>query len=94
MTQTATPAVLVGGIGGLITGYVLWLVGISIGDDFATVSVWSMTALMASGALTVCALLWGLVQRRRRRYLGSAFAFGLPILPVLLSLAVLADIYF
>jgi hypothetical protein len=94
MIRTQAPAVLVGAIGGLTTGYVLWLVGISIGDDFATVSVWSLTALMASGVLAVCAVLWGLVQRRRRKYLSSAFAFGLPILPVLLSLAVLADIYF
>ena len=71
----------------------LWLVGISIGDDFATVGMWSLIALVASGVLAVCAVLWGLVQRRRRKYLWAAFAFGVPILPVLLSLAVLADIY-
>jgi hypothetical protein len=33
-------------------------------------------------------------MRWRRKYALSAFAFGLPILPVVLTLAVLADIYF
>jgi hypothetical protein len=85
---------VVGVIGGLATGYVLWLVAISIGDDLATVSVWSLTVLIASGVLAVCAAAWGWWLRRRGKYLGMAFAFGLPVLPVVLTLAVLADIYF
>ena len=85
---------LMGGIGGLAFGYVLWLVAISIGDDFTTVSVWSVTVLLGSAVLGICAWLGGLVLRRRRSYLWSAFAFGLPVLPLVLTLAVLADITF
>lgn len=85
---------VVGVIGGLATGYVLWLVAISIGDDLATVAVWSLTVLIASGVLAVCAAAWGAWLRRRGKYFGMAFAFGLPVLPVVLTLAVLADIYF
>jgi hypothetical protein len=83
-----------GAIGGLVAGYLVWLVAITVGDDVATVSVWSLIVLAASAVLAVCAVLWGLVQRRRGKRLWAAFAFALPILPVVLSLAVLADIYF
>jgi hypothetical protein len=84
---------VLGAIGGLATGYVLWLVAISIGDDLATVSVWSLTVLILSGVLAVCAAVWGWWLRRRGKSLGMGFAFGLPVLPVVLTLAVLADIY-
>jgi len=83
-----------GAIGGVAAGYLLWLVAITVGDDVATVRVWSLIVLLGSAVLAVCAVLWGLVLRRRAKRLGAAFAFGLPILPVVLSLAVLADIYF
>ncbi len=89
-----TPEIIVGAIGGLATGYVLWLVAISVGDDLATASVWSLTVLILSGVLAVCAAAWGWWLRRRAKYLWMAFAFGLPVLPVVLTLAVLADIYF
>ena len=85
---------VVGAIAGLATGYVLWLVAISVGDDLATVGVWSLVVLVLSGVLAVCAVLWGWLLRRRGIHLGAAFAFGLPVLPVVLTLAVLADIYF
>ena len=90
MTRTET---VVGVIGGLATGYVLWLVAISIGDDLTTVSVWSVTVLLVSVVLAVCAGVWGWWQRRRRKHFWAAFAFGLPVLPVVLSLAVLANLY-
>ncbi|MGB8387708.1 hypothetical protein [Mycobacterium sp.] len=91
MIRTET---VIGAIGGLATGYVLWLVAFSIGDDLTTVSVWSLTVLLLSGVLAVCAGVWGWLLRRRLKYLWSAFAFGLPALPVVLTLAVLADLYF
>jgi hypothetical protein len=94
MGRTVTREGLGGAIGGVVAGYMLWLVAITVGDDVATVSVWSLIVLAASAALAVCAVLWGLRQRRRGKRLWAAFAFGLPILPVVLSLAVLADIYF
>lgn len=86
-------AVVVGAIGGLIVGYVLWLVAITIGDDLTTVSKWSLAVLMVSAALAVGAVIGGLMMRWRRRYGWSAFAFGLPVLPVALTLCVLANLY-
>ncbi len=85
---------VVGAVGGLGTGYVLWLVAISVGDDLTTVSRWSVMVLMLSGVLALCAGLGGWVLRGLGKYLWAAFAFGLPILPVLMTLAVLADITF
>jgi hypothetical protein len=83
---------VVGAIGGLATGYVVWLVAISIGNDVTTVSRWAPTVLILSGVLAICAVVWGWLLRRRAKYLWSAFGFGLPILPIVLTLAVLADI--
>jgi uncharacterized membrane protein len=84
---------VVGAIGGVAAGYVLWLAAFSMADDNAAVGRWAPTVLLASVALGVCAVLWGLVQRRRRKYAWSGFGFGLPVLPVVLTLAVLADVY-
>ena len=42
--------------------------------------------------LAVCAGVWGWSMRRRGKYVGAAFAFSLPILPVLLTLAVLTNL--
>ncbi|OSC42760.1 hypothetical protein B8W66_03615 [Mycobacterium decipiens] len=83
-----------GSVGGVVTGYVLWLVAISIGDDLTTVSRWSLMVLMLSIVLATCAAAGGWWLRWRGKKLWAAFAFGLPILPVVLTLAVLADIYF
>jgi uncharacterized iron-regulated membrane protein len=91
--NSQTPQVIVGVIGGLAAGYVLWLLAISIGDDLTTVSVWSLTVLLLSVVLAVCAGVWGWWQRRRLQRVWAAFAFGLPVLPVVLTLAVLADLY-
>ncbi|MBW0019738.1 MAG: hypothetical protein JO236_19610 [Mycobacterium sp.] len=94
MGSTQAGQTLVGAVGGLAAGYVVWLAAFSIVDDNATAGQWDPTLLILSGALAVCAVLWGLWQRRRRRNQWTAFAFGVPILPVALSLAVLADITF
>jgi heme O synthase-like polyprenyltransferase len=80
-------------IGGVIIGYVLWLVAISIGEAFTTVGLWSLIVLILSAAFALWAVLWGQGLRRRRNYPLSLFAFALPVLPVLLSLGVLADSY-
>ena len=94
MTSTDTRGTLVGAIGGLAAGYVLWLVAYSIGDYTTTVAQWSPIVLALSGVLAVGAGVWGWWLRRGGKRLWAAFAFGLPILPVVLTLAVLADIYF
>ncbi len=85
---------VVGAIGGAAAGYVLWLLAFSIADDNAAVGRWAPTVLLLSVALAVGAVLWAALLRRRKKYLWSGFGFGLPILPVALTLAVLADVYF
>ncbi|WP_156687714.1 hypothetical protein [Mycobacterium sp. Marseille-P9652] len=90
MNRTET---VIGAIAGVAAGYVLWLVAFSIADDNAAVGSWAPAVLLGSAVLAVGAVLWGLVLRRRRRYLWSGFGFGLPVLPLALTLAVLADVY-
>jgi hypothetical protein len=80
-------------IGGVLTGYVVWLVAISVGDALTTVSLWGLAVLIVSAVSAVTALLWGQRLRRRHNFTLAAFAFALPVLPVLLSLGVLADSY-
>ncbi|UQX11971.1 hypothetical protein [Candidatus Mycobacterium methanotrophicum] len=80
-------------IGGVLAGYLLWLVAYSVGDAISTVSIWSLALLVVSPAFALWALLRGRQVRRRRNYPLASFVFALPVLPVLLSLLVLADIY-
>jgi hypothetical protein len=84
---------VIGAIGGAATGYVLWLLAISVAGDNATAGHWGPLVLLGSALLGIGAAIGGLVLRRRRKYVWAAFAFDLPILPVVLSLAVLADVY-
>jgi hypothetical protein len=84
---------IVGALAGLAAGYVLWLIAFSIADDNAAVGEWAPPVLLGSAVLAVGALLWAAVQRRRRKYAWSGFGFGLPVLPLALTLAVLADVY-
>ena len=85
--------IVLGAIGGVATGYVMWLLAFSIAGDNATVGQWGPTVLVLSVVLAICAVLWASVLRRRGKYLWSAFGFGVPILPLVLTLAVLADVY-
>jgi hypothetical protein len=80
-------------IGGVLTGYVLWLVAISIGDALTTVSLWGLVVLLVSVTFAVAAVLCGRRLRRGNVTLAS-FVFALPVLPVLLSLGVLVRMYF
>ncbi len=84
---------LMGAVAGTVAGYVLWLVAFSIADDNAAVGRWGPTVLLLSMVLAVGAALWGSVLRRRGKHLWSGFGLGLPILPLVLTLAVLADVY-
>lgn len=92
MMHTVTAETIVGAIGGLVTGYIAWLVAISNGDN-ATAGKWGPLLLLISVGLGIGAGLWGWWLRRRGKWLWAAFAFGLPILPVALTLALLADVY-
>jgi hypothetical protein len=80
-------------VGGVLTGYVMWLVAISIGDALTTVSRWGLVVLIVSAVFAVAAVLWGPRLRRRQNFVLATFVFALPVLPVLLSLSVLADSY-
>jgi uncharacterized iron-regulated membrane protein len=93
MRSTVTTETIAGVVGGLAAGYVLWLLAISIGDDVTTVSVWSLVVLLLSIVLAAAAGAWGWWQRRRVKQVWASFAFALPVLPVVLTLAVLADLY-
>ena len=84
---------VLGVVVGVILGYIGWLAAISIADDFMTVSVWSVIVLILSVLLSGLAVAWGLRLRRRRNYAWAAFAFGLPVLPVVLTLGLLTDTY-
>ncbi len=85
--------IVLGAVGGLVAGYVLWLAAFSIVDDNAAVGQWGPTALLLSLALAVCATMWASFLRRRRKYAWSGFGFGLSVPPLLLTLAVLANVY-
>ena len=85
--------IVLGAVGGLAAGYVLWLAAFSIVDDNAAVGQWAPTVLLLSLALAVCATMWASFLRRRRKYAWSGFGFGLSVPPLLLTLAVLANVY-
>ena len=80
-------------LGGVLAGYVLWLIAISIGDFLTTAGLWGPIVLAVSVALALVAALWGRLARSRGNLSLAAFAFGLPVLPVLLTVLVLADTY-
>ncbi|KAA8966877.1 hypothetical protein [Mycobacterium sp.] len=80
-------------IGGLLLGYMGWLVAISIGAELTTVSLWSLIVLAASVLLAIVAGLWGWRLRRRGRHPWAMFFFMLPIPAVVLTLAVLRSTY-
>jgi hypothetical protein len=80
-------------LAGVLAGYVLWLVAISVGDYFTTAGMWGPVVLIAS---VVCALgtaLWSRRLRRRGNSPLASFAIASPVLPVVLSLLVVADSY-
>lgn len=80
-------------LGGVLAGYLLWLAAFSIGDFLTTVGRWGPIVLATSVVLALGATLWGRRARARGNLTLAAFAFGLPVLPVLLSVAVLVDSY-
>ena len=80
-------------LGGVLAGYVLWLVAISIGDALATVGVWGPIVLLVSMVFAVVTTLWARRLWRSGNLALALFALASPVLPVLLSLLVVADSY-
>ncbi len=81
------------GLAGVLAGYVLWLIAFSIGDFLTTAGKWGPIVLAVSAVLALVAALWGRRVRARGNLTLAAFAFALPLLPVLLTVLVLADTY-
>ncbi len=80
-------------LGGALAGYVLWLIAISIGNFLTMAGLWGPIVLAISVVLALGAALWGRRARARGNLTLAAFAYGLPVLPVLLSALVLAYSY-
>ena len=80
-------------LGGVLAGYVLWLIAFSIGDFLTTAGMWGPIVLAVSAVLAFVAVLWGRRVRARGNLTLAAFVFGLPVLPVLLTVLGLADTY-
>ena len=80
-------------LGGALAGYVLWLIAISIGNFLTMAGMWGPIVLAISVVLALGAALWGRRARARGNLTLAAFAYGLPVLPVLLSALVLAYSY-
>ena len=81
------------GLGGVLAGYVLWLIAISIGDAVTTAGVWGPIVLGVSVVFALGATLWGRRVRAGGNRTVAAFALALPVLPILLTVLVLADTY-
>ena len=58
-----------------------------------TAGVWGPIVLAVSAVFALGATLWGRRVRARGNLTLAAFAFGLPVLPVLLTVLVVADTY-
>jgi drug/metabolite transporter (DMT)-like permease len=81
------------GLGGVLAGYVLWLIAISIGDAVTTAGVWGPIVLGVSVVFALGATLWGRRVRAGGNRTVAAFALAMPVLPVLLTVLVLVDTY-
>ena len=80
--------------GGVLAGYVLWLIAISRSGTLSDHGgLWGRSCWRVSAVFALGATLWGRRVRARGNLTLAAFAFGLPVLPVLLTLLVLADTY-
>jgi hypothetical protein len=86
-------ATIVAGLGGLVIGHVLWLVGIKLASNSQSVSFWVLVVAGISFALALAGGLVGWVCYRRKAFAKAAFLWGLPISPLLFSLAVLGVTY-
>lgn len=93
MSQSSQAEIVVGAIGGVVIGYILWLVGVSIGVGIATTATWSVIILIVSVLVGVVAWVAGRRLRRRRVHPWATFLFALPVLPVILSLCVITVAY-
>ena len=80
-------------LGGVLAGYLLWLVAFSIGQFLTTAGRWGPIVLIVSVAFAVVTTLCGRRLRRGGNLALASFALASPVLPLLLSLLVVVDSY-
>ncbi|GAB7066480.1 hypothetical protein H7J06_04705 [Mycobacterium hodleri] len=85
--------VVVAGVGGLIVGHVLWLAAISLATQTTTVDVWVLVTAAATLLIGVACVFLGRRFHRRKDFAKAAFAWCLPVSPLLFSVSVLAVTY-
>lgn len=81
------------GLVGLVVGHILWLVGISLAIGTTRVSFWVLILAASVLGVAVIAVLIGLRLYKNERYGGAMFMFGLPVSPIVFTLAVLGSTY-
>lgn len=81
-------------VGGLVVGYIGWLVAISIGAALTTVSLWSLIVMALSLLFGIWAVRRGQRLRRQANSPWAAFVFASPIPAIVMTLAVLRYTYF
>ena len=86
-------AIWVAGIGGLVVGHILWLAGISLATASSRVSTWVLVVATVSLVLGAAAGWFGWRSYKGKSDVWTAFLWGLPVSPVLLSLVVLGITY-
>ena len=80
-------------LGGVLAGYVLWLVAFSIGDFLTTAGRVGSDRADRLGGVRAGRGAVGTAGAARGNLTLAAFALASPVLPVLLSLLVVADSY-
>lgn len=77
----------------MVIGHILWLAGISLATATDAVSTWVLVVAAVSIIGGAAAAWFGWRAYQRKSEVWAAFLWGLPISPVLLSLAVLGVTY-
>ena len=84
---------VVAGVGGLIIGHVLWLAAISLATKTTTVDVWVLVIAAVTLVVGAACVFLGRRFHRRKEFAKAAFAWCLPVSPLVFSLGVLVVTY-
>ncbi|KUI30497.1 hypothetical protein [Mycobacterium sp. GA-2829] len=84
---------IVAGVGGIVAGHILWLVAISLATGSTDVSTWVLVVAVVSFLAGAALGYFGWRRFAAKDYVWSAFLWGLPAAPVLLSIVVLGVTY-
>lgn len=81
------------GIGGLVVGHIAWLIAISLAMDMDEVSTWVLVLSAAVAVVAGVSVYFARKFQQRKSFVPAAFLWGLPVLPVLMTLCVLGVTY-